>query len=148
MVFIFFFLLACEFFSCYDINMKTPTIIKKTKDSLFIKVPFPKTDKKAALSASGAGKTRAEVRLWKVIQEWERDVREGRVITAKSVRETPAVMTENNGIKIRYSARFLKSLRRLPQSVLAKQERSEAIFRKNPFDPRLKIHQSLSSRRI
>ena len=43
-------------------------------------------------------------------------------------------------MKILYSSRFLQKYGRLPQEVKEKAEKKEEIFRKNPFDERLKIH--------
>ena len=39
-----------------------------------------------------------------------------------------------------YSTKFLKSSRRLQKRVIAQAEEKEAIFRENPFDPRLRTH--------
>ena len=41
---------------------------------------------------------------------------------------------------IYYSKIFLKKYRKLPKSVQTKFEDQEPIFRRNPFDPRLKTH--------
>ncbi len=49
-------------------------------------------------------------------------------------------MPNGNGIKIIHSARFLKSLKRLPKSLKEKVVEHDAIFRKNPFDSRLEAH--------
>lgn len=49
-------------------------------------------------------------------------------------------MKNANGIKIINTARFLKSLRRLPKSVREKVEERDHVFRKNPFDPTLNTH--------
>ena len=43
-------------------------------------------------------------------------------------------------MNIYFSDLFLKSYRKLPKSVQIKLEKREPIFRKNPFDPRLKTH--------
>ena len=49
-------------------------------------------------------------------------------------------MTSDNGIRVSKTARFLKSLKRLPRSVQQKGEERDGIFRKNPFDSRLDTH--------
>ena len=43
-------------------------------------------------------------------------------------------------MKIFYSPEFLRKYKGLPQEAKAKMEKKEEIFRKNPFDPRLKTH--------
>ncbi len=43
-------------------------------------------------------------------------------------------------MKIFYSPEFLRKYKQLPQELKEKTEKKEEIFRKNPFDPRLKIH--------
>lgn len=43
-------------------------------------------------------------------------------------------------MKIYYSSKFEKEYKRLPKEIKTKAEKKEAIFRKNPFDPRLKTH--------
>lgn len=71
--------------------MEVPTIIKQTKEYMLIKVPLPqqgimvaskpiRRDKKLAMSAE-------EKRLTGALQESERDVRIGRVITAPNITE-------------------------------------------------------------
>lgn len=42
--------------------------------------------------------------------------------------------------KIEYSKAFIKNLKKLPKSQLRLLVKQEVIFRKNPFDPRLKTH--------
>ena len=49
-------------------------------------------------------------------------------------------MKRNNGIKIIQTARFLRSAQRLPKSIMKKSQIREAIFRKDPFDQRLRTH--------
>ena len=39
-----------------------------------------------------------------------------------------------------YSFKFLKQFKKLPKSVKIKSVQVEKIFRKNPFDPKLKTH--------
>ncbi len=43
-------------------------------------------------------------------------------------------------MEIFYSSRFLLKYEKLPKEVKEKAEKQEKIFRKNPFDPRLKTH--------
>lgn len=43
-------------------------------------------------------------------------------------------------MKIYYSSKFAKEYKRLPQKIKLAAEKKEKIFRKNPFDSRLKTH--------
>ncbi len=43
-------------------------------------------------------------------------------------------------MKIYYSSKFAKEYRKLPKEIKVKAEKREKIFRKDPFDPRLKTH--------
>lgn len=43
-------------------------------------------------------------------------------------------------MKILYSRQFAKEYRKLPSHVKDQAENKEELFRKNPFDPRLKTH--------
>jgi mRNA-degrading endonuclease YafQ of YafQ-DinJ toxin-antitoxin module len=43
-------------------------------------------------------------------------------------------------MKIYYSSKFAKEYRKLPTKIKPKAEKRENVFRKNPFDPRLKTH--------
>lgn len=43
-------------------------------------------------------------------------------------------------MKILYSSKFAREYRKLPLKVKEIAEKKEQIFRKNPFDPRLKTH--------
>lgn len=43
-------------------------------------------------------------------------------------------------MKIYYSSKFAREYKRLPKRVKLLAEKKEIIFRKNPFDPRLKTH--------
>ncbi|PWB38617.1 MAG: type II toxin-antitoxin system mRNA interferase toxin, RelE/StbE family [Parcubacteria group bacterium] len=43
-------------------------------------------------------------------------------------------------MEIIYSSKFAREYRRLPKDVKALAETQEAIFRKDPYDPRLKTH--------
>ncbi|MBI2624215.1 hypothetical protein HYW67_01845 [Candidatus Parcubacteria bacterium] len=68
--------------------MKTPTIVKTTKDYLLVKIPLPKREGLRVRSVGKNGRMNpAEKKLWKIIQEGERDFREGRVIRAPSIKE-------------------------------------------------------------
>lgn len=49
-------------------------------------------------------------------------------------------MTKNNGTKTVYTARFLKSLKKMPPKIKDSLKNRERVFRNNPFDPRLKTH--------
>jgi len=66
--------------------METPTIVRQTKNYLLIKVPLPKSTGLQSVRKSGKT-TAAEKRLWRILQEGERDVKAGRVITARSIDE-------------------------------------------------------------
>lgn len=44
-------------------------------------------------------------------------------------------------MKIYYSAKFLREYKKLPPKLKLTAEVKEEIFRKDPFDPRLKTHQ-------
>lgn len=43
-------------------------------------------------------------------------------------------------MKIYYSSKFSKAYKKLPKKVKTAAEEKEAIFRKDPFNPRLKTH--------
>lgn len=43
-------------------------------------------------------------------------------------------------VSVDYSERFLKHLRHLPKRLIEQANDKEAIFRSNPFDPRLDTH--------
>lgn len=49
-------------------------------------------------------------------------------------------MPNGNGVKIKYTARFLKSVKKLERGIREKLERQDGLFRQNPFDPRLNTH--------
>ncbi len=70
--------------------MQTPTIVKKTQDYLLVKIPLPRgnggrlaTDKQGDRNRM----TAAEKRLWGIIQEGEREYREGKTVRARSIDE-------------------------------------------------------------
>ena len=67
--------------------METPTIVRKTKDYLLIKVPLPKQQPTSIVVPKNGKMTTAEKRLWTVIQEGEREHREGKTIRARSTDE-------------------------------------------------------------
>lgn len=62
--------------------------MKRTKDYMLIKVPLPKGAgfKPAPIHKNGPMNA-AEKRLWRTIQEGERDLRKGRTIIASSIKE-------------------------------------------------------------
>ncbi|OGE82372.1 MAG: hypothetical protein A3B10_02755 [Candidatus Doudnabacteria bacterium RIFCSPLOWO2_01_FULL_44_21] len=43
-------------------------------------------------------------------------------------------------MKIVYSPKFAREYRKLPQQIKTLAEQKEKLFRKNPFDPKLKTH--------
>ncbi len=43
-------------------------------------------------------------------------------------------------MEIDYSSRFVRQFKKLPQNVQEEALKREKLFRKNPFDPRLKTH--------
>lgn len=43
-------------------------------------------------------------------------------------------------MEIRYSPKFKKQYKKLPKEIKTRAEKREVIFRKDPFDPRLKTH--------
>ena len=43
-------------------------------------------------------------------------------------------------MKIYYSSKFAREYKRLPKRVKLLAEKKEVVFRKDPFDPRLKTH--------
>ncbi len=43
-------------------------------------------------------------------------------------------------MNIFYTSRFMRAYKKLPTEIKTKLYESEVIFRKNPFDPRLKTH--------
>ncbi|MDD3998498.1 MAG: type II toxin-antitoxin system mRNA interferase toxin, RelE/StbE family [Candidatus Shapirobacteria bacterium] len=43
-------------------------------------------------------------------------------------------------MEVQYLPKFLRQYQKIPKKVKIKAEKQEAIFRKNPFDPRLKTH--------
>lgn len=68
--------------------MKTPTIVKATKDYLLVKIPLPKQEGLKVRSVRKNGRMNpAEKKLWKIIQEGEREYREGKTIAARSIDE-------------------------------------------------------------
>lgn len=69
--------------------METPTIVKQTKNYMLVKIPLPRQAVAEASEAMQRNKkppmNGGEKRLWKALQESERDVRAGRVITAPNI---------------------------------------------------------------
>ncbi len=43
-------------------------------------------------------------------------------------------------MKIYYSSKFAREYRKLPTNIKLRAEKREKVFRKDPFDPRLKTH--------
>ncbi len=43
-------------------------------------------------------------------------------------------------MQIRYSPKFIRQYKKLPLQIKTRAEKREVIFRKDPFDPRLKTH--------
>jgi len=67
--------------------MQTPTIVKQTKDYLLIKVPLPKKADMVLATQDSDKMSPAEKRGWKRLQEAQQDIREGRIITAPSLKQ-------------------------------------------------------------
>ncbi len=68
--------------------MRASTIVKTTKDYLLLKVPLPRGSHFAVGPVRQNGRlTRAEKWLWKIIQEGEREYREGKLKPIRSLRE-------------------------------------------------------------
>ena len=68
--------------------MDTPTVVRQTKDYLLIKIPLPKGDDLTyRLKTKGDKTTTAEQKLWKIIQEGEKEHRLKKTITARSSKE-------------------------------------------------------------
>lgn len=67
--------------------MQMPTIVKQTKDYLLIKVPLPKRGTALVHPQKSDKMTTTEKRLWHIIQEGEKEYREGKTIRASSTDE-------------------------------------------------------------
>lgn len=71
--------------------METPTIVKQTKNYMLVKIPLPRQMQAVPSSIVREtplpAVTAAEKRLRKSLQESERDVRAGRIITAPNITE-------------------------------------------------------------
>lgn len=68
--------------------MKTPTIVKTTKDYMLLKVPLPRGFHfDVGPVHRGSRLSRSERWLWNVIQAGEREYREGKLKPIKSLRE-------------------------------------------------------------
>jgi len=70
--------------------MHGPSVGKTIRDYMLIKVPLPKPKPEGVVfgPVRKTGRlTRAEKRLWKIIQEGEREYREGKTISARSTDE-------------------------------------------------------------
>ena len=72
--------------------MKMPTIVKTTKEYMLVKIPLPKG---LHFAAGPAGKKErinpTEERLWKIIQEGEREYQKGKTIAARSIDEAISI---------------------------------------------------------
>jgi hypothetical protein len=67
--------------------MQTPTIVKETKDYLLVKIPLPSRTYFRRAEPEKEKMTSAEKRLWKIIQDGEREHKEGKTIKAASIDE-------------------------------------------------------------
>lgn len=67
--------------------MEMPTIVKQTRNYLLIKVPLPKQERSNVVVPKNGKMTAAEKCGWRRLQEAEKDIKEGRVITAPSLKE-------------------------------------------------------------
>ncbi len=68
--------------------METPTIVRKTKDYILVKIPLHRGGVPSGRMMHKNGRlTSREKRLWRVIQEGEREYREGKTIRARSIDE-------------------------------------------------------------
>ena len=63
------------------------TIVRQTKDYLLVKIPLPKSGDLAASKLVNGRRNVVEKRLWRIIQEGEREYREGKTIKAASIDE-------------------------------------------------------------
>lgn len=68
--------------------METPTIIKRTKRYLLVKIPLPQAKGGSILAREEIKKlTATEKRILKIVEEGERAYKEGRTIQARSTNE-------------------------------------------------------------
>ena len=68
--------------------METPTIIKRTKRYLLVKIPLPQAKRGGVLAREKTKKLTADERhILKIIEEGERDYKGGRTIQARSTNE-------------------------------------------------------------
>lgn len=80
--------------------MQTATIVKQTKDYMLIKVPLPRgTDFKPTQIHKNGRMNAAEKRLWRIIQEGEREYRDGKTISAHSIDEALKIYERRRGKK-------------------------------------------------
>lgn len=66
--------------------MEIPTIVKRTKKYLLVKIPLAEQGM-VVVPSKKAKMTRAEKRLWDIIQEGEKEYREGKTIRAGNIYE-------------------------------------------------------------
>lgn len=69
--------------------METPTIVRQTRHYILVKIPLsPQKDRAYTPVLEKPRKiSRVEQRLWGIIQEGEREYREGKTIRARSIDE-------------------------------------------------------------
>lgn len=68
--------------------METATIVKQTKDYVLIKISLPRgADFKPTPVHKNGQMSAAEKRLWRTIQQGEREYKEGKTIKARSIDE-------------------------------------------------------------
>lgn len=80
--------------------METATIVKQTKNYMLIKVPLPRrTDFKPAPVHKNDRMNAAEKRLWRIIQQGEREYKEGKTIRANSIDEALEIYERRIGEK-------------------------------------------------
>ena len=78
--------------------MKTPTIVKTTKDYLLVKIPLPKQEGLRIRSVRKTGRLNpAEKKLRKIIQEGEREYREGKTTAARAIDEALKLYDRRKG---------------------------------------------------
>lgn len=67
--------------------MEAPTIVRKTKDYILVKIPLSQggTSTSTKKVLRGDKMTVSEKRSWKRMQEAKEDIRQGRTITAPSL---------------------------------------------------------------
>lgn len=80
--------------------MEAATIVKQTKDYMLIKVLLPKRADFKPTPIKKSGRMNAvEKRLWKIIQQGEREYKEGKTIAAHSIDEALKIYERRRGKK-------------------------------------------------